>query len=109
MRVNTIRVRLRKTKQIVECYAQDIDTNNNLYLQVEKNINGEKYYSTERIPPSEYEILPEQDFYDFRNQTAREVLLKLIDIDAGSDNPDNDVDKLIDKAIKITDKLISKL
>ena len=55
MNPNKIRVRLKKTRQIVEVYGQDINKNGELYLPVKRVINGEEYFDKERLYPDAYE------------------------------------------------------
>ena len=56
------------------------------------------------IKPNEYEIIPQEDFFEFRRQTARQILCIIMQKESNYDN-----DSLIDKAIEITDKFIEKL
>lgn len=107
MNPSNIRVRLKSTKQIVEVDARAINKNGELYLPVKRIINGEEYIDTERLYRDAYEIIPEQDFYDFRNNTAKDILLNLMNSSATP--REEDEDNLISKAIRMTDKLIAKL
>lgn len=104
MKSNAIRVRIKSTKQIVEVRAQDINQYGELRLPVEKEYNGEKFYDSVVLKPNSYEIIPEQDFYDFRNNTAAKILCTLI-----QQKDLFNEDDLVGKAVRMTDKLIEKL
>ena len=104
MKASAIRVRLKSTKQIVEVDARDINQYGELRLPKEIIINGEKYYDSVTLKPSTFEIIPEQDFYDFRNNTARHILGILVEQDKALTD-----DELVDRAVSLTDKLIAKL
>lgn len=103
MKANWIRYRLKSDKQIYECSPSCLQKDGRLEHTI-KRLWGEELVNDHiLLNPNEYEIIPQQDFFEFRRETARQILCTILE--TGVDYHDS----LIDRAIEITDKLIEKL
>lgn len=104
MKANWIRYRLKSDRQIYECSPLCLQKDGRLEHTIKRLLGGEKWANEHiLLNPNEYEIIPQQDFFEFRRETARQILCTMLE--TGADYHES----LIDRAIEITDKLIEKL
>ena len=105
MNTDTIRYRLKNDGKVYECSRRCLRSDGTLEHK-ERKYYGEDVWAIQTVylKVGEYEIIPEQDFHEFRRQSAKDILCSLI----MSDRSLND-DDIVNKAIKLTDKLIENL
>jgi hypothetical protein len=104
MKANWIRYRLKKDRQIYECHPLNLKEDGRL-VHTRKIKWGDEWANEDvLLNPNEYEIIPQEDFFEFRRNTARQILCTLMEKESNYDD-----ESLITKAIEITDKLIEKL
>ena len=104
MNSDEIRFRYKKTGEIFSAPRRFFYKDGTLHFTPPDEMGG-KYIPRTYINKDEYEIIPQEDFFEFRRQTARQVLCTLL---KHRDYVWND-DEVINKAISLTDKLIDKL
>ena len=104
MDATEIRFRYKKDRKIYTIQSNRLYKDGHIEFQRPKIVPTYKEPIWENIIawPNEYEIIPEEDFYEFRRQTARTLLLHLLE-------KGNDENFAIEKAIEITDKFIKRL
>ena len=104
MKEGTIRFRYKKDNKIYECDPRRFYEDGHMEVPMYKYLPGRSkpVIETVIVKPGQYEIIPEDDFYEFRRQTARQIMMMLLE-------KGNDEQTSIDKAIEITDKFIEKL
>lgn len=101
---NSIRYRLKKDGLIYECHPICLHKDGRLEHDQKIKWGDEWAKETVWLRPEEYEIIPEEDFFEFRRKTARQILCTILEKETNYTD-----ESLIDKAIEITDKLIEKL
>ena len=100
-----IRYRLKKDGKVYECHPLDFHYKDVTISHEKKVLWGDHIVTdTVILRPGDYEIIPQEDYNEFKRQTARQILCTLIN----KNEQDND-DVLIPRAIELTNKLIKKL
>lgn len=102
-----IRYRLKSDGKVYVCRQSCLREDGILEHKKKKYYGGDELdweFETVYLDADEYEIIPEHDIWEFRRQSAKDVLCSLII----SDRHLND-DDIVNKVIELTDKLIEKL
>lgn len=102
MEKDEIRFRYKKTGKIYSVPVRFLNKDGSLHFTPPDEMGGVTLPRT-YIRRDEYEIIPQEDFFEFRRNTARQILCTLLE------KGENDYDYLTAKAVEITDKLIEKL
>ena len=104
MEATEIRFRYKRDRKIYTIRPNRLYEDGHIEFTMFESVPGysEPMQKTVIAWPKDYEVIPEEDFYEFRRQTARMILLHLLE-------KGNDENYSIEKAIKITDKFIKCL
>lgn len=99
-----IRYRYKKDGKVYECHPFDFHYKDGT-IRHEQMVRwgNQMARDTVILYPDDYELIPQEDYNDFRRQTARQILCNLI----GKGEQDDDI--LISRAISLTDKLMKEL
>ena len=102
MEKDQIRFRYKKTGEIFSVPRRFLYKDGRLNFTPPDEVDT-NMFPRSSIREDEYEIIPQEDFFEFRRQTARQILCTLLQ------KTQYDDDTLITKAIELTDKFINKL
>jgi hypothetical protein len=103
-----VRYRLKKDGLVYQCSPLCVKGDGTLEHRETVIWDGVKVKHWVLLKPGEFEIIPMEDYYSFRRETARQILCKLIE-KSPTNADDNKNTDIVDEAIRLTDNLIEKL